>query len=74
MSEYEKDFRKLHVSLASDSGYKKVFPYAIMNLDEVGKSKLCGGKRPPCHLCQNMKDTCIFKSKHLDEIHQVNKK
>ena len=27
----------------------------------------------PC-LCENMKDTCTFKSKHLDEIHKINKK
>ena len=33
----------------------------LPNLDEVGKSKPCGGKRPPCHLCENMKDTCTFK-------------
>ena len=40
----------------------------------VGKSKSCGGKRPPCHLCENMKDRCTFKSKHLNEIHKINKK
>ena len=46
----------------------------LPDLDEVGRSKPCGGKRPPCHLCENMKDTCTFKSKHLDEIHKINKK
>ena len=44
----------------------------LPDLDEVGRSKPCGGKRPPCHLCENMKDTCTFKSKHLDEIHKIN--
>ena len=27
------------------------------DLDEVGRSKPCGGKRTLCHLCENMKDT-----------------
>ena len=46
----------------------------LPDLDEVGRSKPCGGKRPPCHLCENMKDTCTFKSKHLNEVHKTNKK
>ena len=46
----------------------------LPGLDEVGRSKPCGGKRPPCHLCENMKDTCTFKSKHLNEVHKINKK
>ena len=46
----------------------------LRDLDEVGRSKPCGGKRPPCHLCENMKDTCTFKSKHLNEVHKINKK
>ena len=45
----------------------------LPDFDEVGRSKRCGGKRPPCHLCGNIKDTCTFKSKHLDEIHKINK-
>ena len=45
----------------------------LPDLDEVGRSKPCGGKRP-CHLCENMKDTCTFKSKHLDKVHKINKK
>ena len=46
----------------------------LPNLDEVRRSKPCGGKRPPCHLCENMKDTCTFKSKHLNEVYKINKK
>ena len=46
----------------------------LPDLDEVGRSKLFGGKRPPCHLCENMKDACTFKSKHLNELHKINKK
>ena len=79
--------------LASDDGYKKVFPDVPMigfkinknfkahlvksqltDLDEVGTSKPCAGKRPPGHSCENMKDTCTFKSKHLNEVHKINKK
>ena len=46
----------------------------LPDLDEVGRSKPCGRKRPPCYLCENMKDTCTFKSKHLNEVHKINKK
>ena len=46
----------------------------LPDLDELGRSKLFGGKRHPCHLCENMKGTCTFKSKHLDEIHKISKK
>ena len=45
----------------------------LLDLDEVGRSKPCWGKRPPCHLCENIKDTWTFKSKHLDEIHKIDK-
>ena len=43
-------------------------------MGEVGRSKPCGGKRPLCHLCENMKDTCTSKSKHLNEVHKIKKK
>ena len=42
-------------------------------MDEVSRFKPCGGKRPPCHLCENMEDTYTSKSKHLNEIHEINK-
>ena len=45
----------------------------LPDLDEVGRSNPCGGGIPPCHLCKNMKDTCTFKSKHLNEVHKINK-
>ena len=45
----------------------------LPDLDEVGRSKPWGGKRSPCHLCENMKDTFTFKSKHLNEVHKINK-
>ena len=44
------------------------------DLDEEGRSKPFARRRTPCHFCQNIKDTCTFKSKHLDEIHIINKK
>ena len=44
----------------------------LQDLDEISRSKPCGGKRP-YHLCENMKDTCTFKSKHLNEVHKINK-
>ena len=40
----------------------------------LGRSKPYGGKRPPRHLYENMKDTCTFKSKYLDEIDKISKK
>ena len=46
----------------------------LPDLDEVGRSKPCGGKRPPSHFCENMKNACNFKSKHLNEAHKINKK
>ena len=46
----------------------------LPDLDEVGSFKRCGGKGPPCNLCENMKDTCTFKSKHLNDVHKINKK
>ena len=46
----------------------------LPDLDEVGRSKPCEEKRPPCHLCENIKDTCTFKSKHLNKVHKMNKK
>ena len=32
----------------------------LPDLDEVGRSKLCRGKIPPCHLCENMKKYVYF--------------
>ena len=46
----------------------------LPDLHVVGWSKPCGGKIPPGHLCEDMKDTCTFKSKHLNEVHKINKK
>ena len=40
----------------------------LPDIEETGMSKSCGTKRPPCHLCKNMKNTCTFKSKHFNEV------
>ena len=72
--------------LASDDGRNKVFPDVPVTGFKVNKnlkkhlerSQLPDlseiGKRPACHLSENMKDICTFKSKHLNEIHKINKK
>ena len=44
----------------------------LPDIEETGKSEPCGGKRPPCHLCKNMKNTCTFKSKHFNEVYKIN--
>ena len=82
-----KNLEELHMILASDVGYKKVFSEVPMTGFKINKnikahfvkhlahrSKPCGGKGPPYHLCENMKDTFTFKSKHLNEVHKINKK
>ena len=33
----------------------------LPDLDEVGRSKPCGEKRPHCHLCENMKARALLK-------------
>ena len=35
--------------------------------------ELCGGKRLPCQLCNNMKNTSTYKSKHSNEVYQIKK-
>ena len=46
---------------------------ALPDNNEVGRCEPCGGKRPPCQLCNNMKNTSTFKSKHSNEVCQINK-
>ena len=40
---------------------------AFPDINEVGRCELCCGKKPPCELCSNLKNTSTFKSKHLIE-------
>ena len=44
----------------------------LPDTNEVGRCEPWGGKRPPCSLCCNMKNTSAFKSKHSNEVYQTN--
>ena len=46
---------------------------ALPDINEVDRYEPCGGKRPPCQLCSSMKNISTFKSKHSNEVHQINK-
>ena len=46
---------------------------ALPDVNEVGRCEPCGGKRPPCQLCSNMKNTSTFKSKHSNKVYQIKK-
>ena len=43
----------------------------LPDINEVGRCKPCSGKRPPCQLCSNMKNTSTFKSKHSNQVYQI---
>ena len=45
----------------------------LRDINEGGRCEPCGGKRPPCQLCSNMKNTSTFKSKHSNEVDQIKK-
>ena len=42
-------------------------------INEVGRCEPCGGKRPLCQLCSNMKNTSAFKSKNSNQVYQIKK-
>lgn len=42
-----------------------------LKLEEVGRYKRWGRKRPPCQLCSNLNDKRSFKLKHFDEIYKI---
>ena len=44
----------------------------VPDIDGIDRSKPYGGKRPPCHLCRSMKNSCTLKSKQLDGIYKIN--
>ena len=35
----------------------------LPDINKLGRYKPCGGNRPPCQLCSNIKNTSTFKSK-----------
>ena len=45
----------------------------LRDINEVGRCEQCSGKRLPCQLCSNMKNTSTFKSKHPNEVYQIKK-
>ena len=46
---------------------------ALTDINKVGRWEPCGGKRYPCQLCSNMKNTSTFKSKYSYEASQIDK-
>ena len=64
--------KEFFVILACVEGHKKVFPE--VPIIEVGRCEPCGGKRPPCKLCSNMRNTSTFKGKHSNEVYKIKKK
>ena len=46
---------------------------ALPDINEVGKWKPCGRKRPPCQFCCNMKNTSTFKRKRSNEVYEIKK-
>ena len=45
----------------------------LRDINGVGRCEPCGGKRPPCQLCSNMKNTSTSKSKNSNEVYQIKK-
>ena len=43
----------------------------LQDINEVGRCEPCGGKRPPCQWCSNMKNTSTFKSKHSNAVYRI---
>ena len=46
---------------------------ALPEINEIDICEPCGGKRPPCQLCSNMRNTSIFKNKHSSKVYQTKK-
>ena len=44
---------------------------ALPDINEVGRCEPCSGKRPPCQLCSNTKNTSTLKSKHSNKVYQM---
>ena len=47
---------------------------ALPDISEEDRLESCGGKRSPCQLCSNMKNTSTFRGKYSKEVYQINKK
>ena len=47
---------------------------ALSDISEEDRCEPCGGKRSPCRLCSNMKNTSTFKGKYSNEVYQIKEK
>ena len=47
---------------------------ALPDISEEDRCAPCGGKRSPCQLCSNMKNTSTFKGIYSNEVYQIKKK
>ena len=64
----------LIIGFKNNKNLKSHLVRAILpDINEVGRCESCGGKRPPCQLCSNMKNISTFKSKHSNEVYQIKK-
>ena len=76
---YDEDHKKVFpevpiIGFKNNKNLKSHFVRATLpDINEVGRCELCGGKRPPCQLFNNMKNTSTFKSKHSKEVYQIKK-
>ena len=46
---------------------------ALQDINQVGRCEPCGEKRLPCQLCSDIKNTSTFKTKHSNEVYQIEK-
>ena len=49
------------------------FSEALSMWNKITNKNTCGGKRLPCQLCSDMKNTSTFKSKHSNDVYQIKK-
>ena len=65
----------LNIGFKNNKNLKPHLVRAVLpDINEVGRCEPCGGKRSPCQLCSNMKNTSTFKNKHSNEVYQIKKK
>ena len=54
-----------NLGLKKNKNFKSHLVRATLpDINEVGRCKPCGGKRPPCQLCSNMKNESTYESKY----------
>ena len=45
----------------------------LADVNEADRCEPCDGKRPPCQLCSNMKNTSTFKSNQSNKVYHIKK-